>query len=79
MPICTIDSNVLNDKTVGNLTDMGLSIFAPLCGRNRGAFVTTPPDGHTYSCQSFPDKWTELVGADINVTDSNVIKDGLVN
>jgi hypothetical protein len=75
-PQCVLDRSVINEKTVGELTDMGLSFFAPLCGKNRGAFVTDPPDGHTYGCLIIPQAWGEVVGLNDNVTmaDSNDIK-----
>ena len=47
-PTCGIDPSVLNAGTVGKMDDLGLSVFAKLCGWNRGAFVLDPPDGHTY-------------------------------
>jgi hypothetical protein len=73
-----IDRSVLNEDTVGRLTDMGLSIFAPLCGRNRGAFVLDPADGHTYGCTKFPASFAEEVGVSPGVVrDANGIKDGL--
>ena len=52
-PKCVLDSAVLNENTVSSLDDMGLSIFAVACGKNRGAFVLDPPDGHTYSWYAF--------------------------
>jgi len=30
------------------MDDVGLAVFASLCGANRGAFVLQPPDGNTY-------------------------------
>jgi len=53
-PSCILDDTVLNENTVGDLQDIGLSIFAVLCGQNRGAFVLDPPDKHTYSCLDLP-------------------------
>ena len=47
-PTCTVDGNILNENTVGQMDDLGLSVFAKLCGVNRGAFVLDPPDGKTY-------------------------------
>jgi hypothetical protein len=47
-PICTIDRTVLNEHTIGDMDDLGLAVFAKLCGVNRGAFVLDPPDGKTY-------------------------------
>ena len=76
---CVVDRNVLNKhtfprfaKTEGNI---GLWIFSPLCGRNRGAFVLDPPDGHTYGCAEFPKNFAELAGVKCeNITDSNSIQ-----
>ena len=48
-PNCVLDRTVINEETLGNMTDMALSIFASACGKNRGAFVSDPPDGNTYS------------------------------
>lgn len=47
-PICTIDRTILNDHTIGQVENLGLAVFAKLCGVNRGAFVLDPPDGKTY-------------------------------
>ena len=47
-PTCIVDGNILNENTVGQMDDLGLSVFAKLCGVNRGAFVLDPPDGKTY-------------------------------
>lgn len=47
-PSCRIDSDILSEKTIGEMDDIGLSFFASACGKNRGAFVLDPPDGHTY-------------------------------
>lgn len=72
---CVIDRAVMNSTTVGNMTDIGLSIFAPLCGRNRGAFVLDPTDGGTYGCVGFPSNFGELAGVpeDVIVKDANAI------
>ena len=77
-PKCVIDRSVLNERTVTDMTDIGLSVFASACGKNRGAFVLDPPDGQTYSCLHFPSAWGEEVGA-VNVTSSNDISDSLKN
>lgn len=73
---CVIDRAVVNADTVGNMTDIGLSIFAPLCGRNRGAFVLDPTDGGTYGCVEFPSNFGELAGVPegVIVKDANAIK-----
>eukprot|EP00804_Cyclotella_cryptica_P003516 CCRYP_002139-RA/>CCRYP_002139-RA protein AED:0.33 eAED:0.33 QI:190/1/1/1/1/1/3/1265/565 len=64
-PTCTLDRDVLNENTVGKMDDLGLSIFAKLCGFNRGAFVMDPPDGKTYGCLSFPESFS----TNVNLTD----------
>ena len=33
------------------------SLLAGLCGKNRGLFVTDPPDGGVYGCGAFPTSW----------------------
>ena len=48
-PKCVLDSAVLNENTLSSMQDMGLSVFAVACGKNRGAFVLDEPDGNTYS------------------------------
>ena len=35
------------------------------CGRNRGVFVTQPPDGHTYNCAHFPQRWNATDAAGV--------------
>lgn len=47
-PTCRIDPTILNAKTLTEMDDIGLSFFASVCGKNRGAFIMDPPDGHTY-------------------------------
>jgi hypothetical protein len=47
-PTCHIDRDILNKDTIGKMDDIALSFFASACGKNRGAFVVDPPDGHTY-------------------------------
>lgn len=75
-PKCVIDRAVLNATTVSKMTDIGLSIFAPLCGRNRGAFVLDPTNGATYGCVEFPSNFGDLAGVptDVIVKDANAIK-----
>ena len=74
---CLIDRDVVNKDTIANMTDLGISFFAPLCGRNRGAFVLDPPDGQTYGCVAFPSNYADLAGVDTEVTleDSNDINE----
>ena len=74
---CVIDREVLNGHTFPDLTQMGLSFFAPLCGRNRGAFATFPPDGQTYGCIRFPTNLGTQLGIDdtaFPLVDSNAIE-----
>lgn len=80
---CVLDRNVMNEHTISDMTDIGLSMFAPLCGKNRGVFVLDPPDGQTYGCISFPPKFALLAGAEVetNVTieDANAINDNFLD
>lgn len=71
-PICTIDRTILNEHTIGDMDDLGLAVFAKLCGANRGAFVLDPPDSNTYGCLSFPEIFSTNVGLEGNdtITDS---------
>ena len=45
---CKIDPDILNENSLQDMNDIGLSFFASVCGKNRGAFVLDPPDGNTY-------------------------------
>lgn len=48
---CGLDPKVNADTFaayVGN-HEIGF-LLESACGRNRGIFVTNPPDGHTYNC-----------------------------
>ena len=45
---CKIDQDILNENSLQDMNDIGLSFFASVCGKNRGAFVLDPPDGNTY-------------------------------
>eukprot|EP00584_Thalassiosira_punctigera_P011470 CAMPEP_0172570188 /NCGR_PEP_ID=MMETSP1067-20121228/126575_1 /TAXON_ID=265564 ORGANISM="Thalassiosira punctigera, Strain Tpunct2005C2" /NCGR_SAMPLE_ID=MMETSP1067 /ASSEMBLY_ACC=CAM_ASM_000444 /LENGTH=563 /DNA_ID=CAMNT_0013362231 /DNA_START=106 /DNA_END=1797 /DNA_ORIENTATION=+ len=69
-PACAIDRDVLNENTVGRMDDLGLSVFAKLCGANRGAFVLDPPDGGTYGCTTFPESFSADAGLPYAVPDS---------
>ena len=66
-PTCVLDNTVVNSHTLANMTDLGLSFFATLCGRNRGAFVLDPSDGHTWGCTEFPPNFAELAGVNTSV------------
>lgn len=69
---CVLDPSVLNAQTVGNFTNLGLSIFAVLCGKNRGVFVQ---DHSTYSCLTLPPSFQDLVSEEpsVAITTSNDI------
>lgn len=69
---CVLDDSILNEDTLPEMSDLALSIFASLCGRNRGAFVLSPPDGQTYGCLNFPAQWQDLA-PEVNVTKSDDI------
>lgn len=80
-PTCTLDERILNSKTIGELSDLGITFFASLCGRNRGAFVLQPSDGKTWGCTSFPANFAAIAGAnntDLLLKDANSIKDAFV-
>lgn len=80
-PVCKIDPDILNDKTLKDMTDIALSFFAAACGKNRGAFVLDPPDGHTYGCLELPKNIGELAGIpdlSFEIKDANAIKDQYV-
>lgn len=76
---CVIDRRVLNKKTIHDMDNIGLSIFAQVCGLNRGAFVLNPPDGNTWSCLTLPPDFAEMAGLDkkaakrANITDTDSI------
>jgi len=70
-PRCVIDRSILNADTIKSMSNAGLSIYAPLCGENRGAFVLDPPDGHTYSCLSIPPSFA----TDAGVNSTTPLKD----
>jgi hypothetical protein len=51
---CIFDTTVFNTDTVSKFTNLGLSIFAVLCGKNRGVFVDPKDPAGTYSCLTLP-------------------------
>ena len=63
--VCGLDPKINVETWSSYLDEIG-NIFGSACGRNRGIFVLTPADGHTYGCAHFPEIW--------NVTDANGIK-----
>lgn len=76
---CVLDDSIVNSDTFGNLTDLGLSFFAPLCGRNRGAVIFE--EGSTYGCAVFPPNFASLASVDtpFPVTDANAIQKQYLN
>ena len=59
---CVLDRAVVNPDTIRKFTNLGLSIFAVLCGKNRGVFVDQQKDpGNTYSCLTLPPSFQSLV------------------
>lgn len=51
---------LVNPSTYLNYKDEISQIWGSSCGRNRGIFVSDPPDGHTYSCGKFPPSWYRI-------------------
>ncbi|GAX24520.1 hypothetical protein FisN_18Lh074 [Fistulifera solaris] len=70
---CRLDPTVVNADTLPQLHDMGLSFFATLCGRNRGAFVL---QNHTWGCTALPPQFApESGGGDVVwLPDANAIQ-----
>ena len=57
---------MLNADTLGDFTNMGLSVFAELCGKNRGVFVVPHEEpGQTYSCLVLPPSFATNAGIPI--------------
>jgi hypothetical protein len=54
--VCKLDEKV-NKHTFKNYAKEITSIWGSACGRNRGIFVSNPPDGKTYNCGKFPPDW----------------------
>lgn len=76
-PQCVLDRTLVNANTLDKMSNVDLSILAPACGKNRGAFVLDPPDGHTYGCTVLP---TDILKAfDINDTYERIILDNITN
>eukprot|EP00545_Synedropsis_sp_CCMP1620_P013659 CAMPEP_0119016376 /NCGR_PEP_ID=MMETSP1176-20130426/12465_1 /TAXON_ID=265551 /ORGANISM="Synedropsis recta cf, Strain CCMP1620" /LENGTH=595 /DNA_ID=CAMNT_0006969753 /DNA_START=12 /DNA_END=1799 /DNA_ORIENTATION=- len=71
---CVLDDSIVNPETFGNLTDLGLTFFAPLCGKNRGAVVFE--EGATYGCATFPPNYASLASVDtpFPIKDANAIQ-----
>ena len=67
---CVLDRSIVNNDTIYKLTNMGLSIFAVLCGKNRGVFVTNDNNsddiGNTYSCLTLPPSFLNLVSVSVS-------------
>jgi hypothetical protein len=88
-PKCILDPTVINGDSIGNLSDIGLSFFADLCGRNRGVMVL-PNDPDTYGCTEFPKDYAARAGLvasdqkkkdDVipSITDANAIPQRFAN
>jgi hypothetical protein len=71
---CVVDRNVLNADTFSDFSNIGLSVFAPLCGKNRGVFVLNPTDGSTWGCAAFPPSFGERANVQPTIADSNAIQ-----
>jgi hypothetical protein len=72
---CVLDRQIINQHTINEFDNLGLSIFAPLCGMNRGSFVVSPPDGQTYSCLHLPSSFATSVGIiDVPIHETNDIR-----
>lgn len=86
---CKLDRELVNENTLPLMKDFGFSIFASVCGKNRGAFVLHPSDGKTYSCLELPKNILDLVGVSalnsnttlpiFEVNDVNSIKENYKN
>ena len=70
-PKCVLDRALVNGDTLPMMKDIGLSIFATACGKNRGAFVLHPSDGKTYSCLELPVNIMDMVGIEVNQASMN--------
>lgn len=70
-PTCTLDRSLVNANTLPMMKDVGLSIFASACSKNRGAFVLNPSDGNTYGCLAFPTKLLDMVGIEVDEASIN--------
>jgi hypothetical protein len=86
-PKCILDPTVINGDSIGNLSDIGLSFFADLCGRNRGVMVL-PNDPDTYGCTEFPVDYAARAGLlasdqkkniTPSITDANAIPQRFAN
>eukprot|EP00158_Paraphelidium_tribonemae_P000480 Partr_v1_DN22528_c0_g1_i2_m28228 putative Glucan 1,3-beta-glucosidase len=53
---CVLDAKLTPETLPFFIPDVRQA-WGSLCGRNRGVFVTDPPDGHTYSCNDLPERW----------------------
>ncbi|KAL3769826.1 hypothetical protein ACHAWO_011316 [Cyclotella atomus] len=69
-PTCILDRQIINEDTISQMDDVGLSVFAKLCGANRGAFVLDPPDGKTYGCLSLPESFSANVNLSPPIADT---------
>jgi hypothetical protein len=81
---CVLDDQILNRYTIHHMTNLGLSIFADVCGRNRGVFVVNDQqqreptsaangDGATYSCLTLPPSFANGLPESVPMATSNDI------
>jgi hypothetical protein len=82
---CVLDDQILNRYTIHHMTNLGLSIFADVCGRNRGVFVDVAPSEQqgeqptatataaTYSCLTLPPSFAKGLPESVPMATSNDI------
>jgi hypothetical protein len=83
---CVLDDQILNRYTIHHMTNLGLSIFADVCGRNRGVFVVAPSEQQgeqptataaataaTYSCLTLPPSFAKGLPESVPMATSNDI------
>jgi hypothetical protein len=70
---CVLDDQVLNRYTIHHMTNLGLSIFADVCGRNRGVFVVDSEPSSTYSCLTLPPSFADGLPESVPMATSNDI------
>ena len=70
-PKCVLDRSLINPDTFPMMKNLGLSVFASACSKNRGAFVLHPSDGKTYGCLAFPDTMLDMIGIEVDEASIN--------
>lgn len=74
---CILDPALVNENTLSLMENVGLSIFASACSKNRGAFVTQPPDGKTYGCLILPEDVLAKAGIELQAVDDEEVEGDL--